>query len=59
VEVIVIDMYKPHPEDCAIRQEGGPCTCGYEEWLDELAHDEWLEEIAGEQAEDERSSTIA
>jgi len=55
----VIDMYKPHPEDCAIRQEGGPCTCGYEEWLDELAHDEWLEEIAGEQAEDERSSAIA
>jgi len=42
VEVIVIK----HTEDCAVHEDG-PCTCGAEEILEELAFDE-----AGLTAED-------
>ena len=45
VEVIVIE-YSGHAGDCAIKEDG-PCTCGTEELLEELA----LEE-AGLTAED-------
>ena len=44
-EVIVIE-YSGHAGDCAVREDG-PCTCGTEEVLEELA----LEE-AGLTAED-------
>jgi hypothetical protein len=43
VEVIVI---KGHAEDCALNEDG-PCTCGTEEVLEELAFEE-----AGLTAED-------
>ena len=29
-----------HPDWCAIHEEDGPCTCGHEEMLDELAREE-------------------
>ena len=29
-----------HPDWCAIHEEDGPCTCGQEELLDELALEE-------------------
>jgi hypothetical protein len=44
-EVIVIE-YSGHMGDCAIREDG-PCTCGTEEVLEELAFEE-----AGLTAED-------
>ena len=34
-----MDKYFGHSEDCAIRNEG-PCTCGTEEILKELALEE-------------------
>ena len=34
-----MDKYLGHSEDCAIRNEG-PCTCGTEEILEELALEE-------------------
>jgi hypothetical protein len=45
VEVIVIE-YSGHMGDCDIREDG-PCTCGTEEVLEELAFEE-----AGLTAED-------
>ena len=31
-----------HTKDCAIHDEG-PCTCGWHEWLEEIARDETKE----------------
>jgi len=35
-----MDKYLGHSENCAIHQEDGPCTCGTEEILEELAFEE-------------------
>ena len=32
--------YIGHTSDCAIREEGGPCTCGTEEVREEIALEE-------------------
>jgi hypothetical protein len=33
-----------HSEDCAILQEGGPCTCGSEEEMDNILAEEEISE---------------
>ena len=33
----VVGVKTPHPKWCAIYEEDGPCTCGTEDVLDEIA----------------------